>query len=661
MARRVNLMGVEGSVWRMDESAEGTALDRGPRGYHLHEPFDPYIHWDMNGDLVNSSRGPDGTIHGGTGTYAAGKLNQALFLDGIDDYVDLNGGSLSLDGRAAWSWSAWVYADASNAVISGWGRCVMAFGGASAGHYLYYDGDNEQFEGAWVGDSWHSGVGTYPHSNWYHVAVTYDGATLIIYIDNVAVRTVTVSLNLAVDGFRMGLDQLGEARYFKGGLDDVRIFYHGTLDTARVAELWNTGSGTEADLADKGGGTPTVASGQAFDYARDFDRSNSEFLETYQPIDNEQPFISAWVKLSSLPSSGGQYPICATYYAYTGDYGFIFEVVESGGDLVLRIGSGDGTFTYLSYTATGVLNTVDWFHVACYLGANGSRLLYLDGMLVGRDTAPDPGYLNLSEMMFTVGNFFAAGGSGRDTEFFDGQIADLCVSDHPATHVVNLLSAISDPQDGLQPTERTIACYNFDGAGAGDDDAGNHPAVANGVVYAGPISGKVLGRSASPGPLLTIPHHADFDDPMQPLTIEAWVYVASGAGTIVEKGDGTNLTFSLRVSIADSIVAEVKDSDGIGLGQSSFSILRYAWTHVAFTWNPAVQTIQLSYNGRLRERKAWGFKLDLDLMSNTEDILVGSGTDGDLNGAVCSLRFNRELRPNPQIQASIDGRRFLIP
>ena len=70
-----------------------------------------------------------------------------------------------------------------------------------------------------------------PTNTWTHLAVTYNGSTLTLYRDGVAVATSTVSGTLSPTSgtLQIGGSQFGE--YFKGLIDEVRIYNRALSDT----------------------------------------------------------------------------------------------------------------------------------------------------------------------------------------------------------------------------------------------------------------------------------------------------------------------------------------------------------------------------------------------------------------------------------------------
>ena len=70
-----------------------------------------------------------------------------------------------------------------------------------------------------------------PINTWTHLAVTYNGSTLTLYRNGVAVATSTVSgtLSPTTGTLQIGASQFGE--YFKGLIDEVRIYNRALSDT----------------------------------------------------------------------------------------------------------------------------------------------------------------------------------------------------------------------------------------------------------------------------------------------------------------------------------------------------------------------------------------------------------------------------------------------
>ena len=84
-----------------------------------------------------------------------------------------------------------------------------------------------------------------PINTWTHLAVTYNGSTLTLYRNGVAVATSNVSgtLSPTTGTLQIGASQFGE--YFKGLIDEVRIYNRALSDT-EIQALYQQDSGSNS-------------------------------------------------------------------------------------------------------------------------------------------------------------------------------------------------------------------------------------------------------------------------------------------------------------------------------------------------------------------------------------------------------------------------------
>jgi PKD repeat protein len=171
-----------------------------------------------------------GRISGATWT-PAGKYGQALAFDGVDDWVTIAATPL-LDLSPGATLMAWVYPTATSGV-----RDILLKEGSGVDIYnlyarnwrgrpesnVYVNSANRVAEGARL-----------PTRAWTHVAGTYNGSVLRLYLNGVEVarRSVTGSLASSRGPVRIGGNRLwGE--YFQGRIDEVRI-YNRALTAAEI-------------------------------------------------------------------------------------------------------------------------------------------------------------------------------------------------------------------------------------------------------------------------------------------------------------------------------------------------------------------------------------------------------------------------------------------
>jgi hypothetical protein len=201
-------------------------------------PVDPgavglQAHYEFEGNTNDSS----GNARHGAGigtTFVAGKIGQAVNLDGLD-YVEITGYKGIL-GSSAVTVTAWIRTsstgttdtglDSTNAIV-GWGPNVAGqrFGfRVDAGRLrAEHHGGNIQ------GDTLVSDGG------WHHVAVTIqENATIsypdvILYLDGTDDTRPTIDTDpvfdlTAAEDVRIGSRPAGNDRFFMGQIDDVRIY-----------------------------------------------------------------------------------------------------------------------------------------------------------------------------------------------------------------------------------------------------------------------------------------------------------------------------------------------------------------------------------------------------------------------------------------------------
>jgi len=94
-------------------------------------------------------------------------------------------------------------------------------------------------------------------SQWYHVAATYGGGSLKLYLNGKLVATQAIAGNIAADASKLtlGKDPLTSTNYFKGKIDEVRVF-NVTLTNTQVErmvyqEIQNTASQVRGAIVPK--------------------------------------------------------------------------------------------------------------------------------------------------------------------------------------------------------------------------------------------------------------------------------------------------------------------------------------------------------------------------------------------------------------------------
>jgi hypothetical protein len=218
--------------------------------------------WPGDGNGRDIQGGRDGALRGGPG-FAAGRSSSAFRFDGIDDRVEIP----NLGSFTRITAQAWVYREGATntreSLISYENACGIVLS-------LNEDGVR-QLPRLWVNinGSWLFTEGTQPFSfeRWTHLAGTYDGQEIRLYVDGALAAVTPAAGNMTpcnekvALGSRRSFDQF----YFPGRLDEVMVFNR-ALTAAEIQALYAAGgSGLckpdadgdgVADLSDSCSATP---------------------------------------------------------------------------------------------------------------------------------------------------------------------------------------------------------------------------------------------------------------------------------------------------------------------------------------------------------------------------------------------------------------------
>jgi hypothetical protein len=214
----------------------------------------------------------DGTF--ASNTFTMGKVMQAFSLDGTDDYVDvpdkpdLNPGTITVD--------AWVYANSFgqfSAIIK------KSNADQTKGYALEMQPDKEVAFWVYVKNGLISGwqhassVMTLTSGNWYHVAGTYDGIAIKIYVNGALKATMPApgAIVASTNHLNFGRDPSNPSasqRYWHGLIDEVELFNRALTDgeigaiykadTAGKCKCQEKPVDADGDIKDDDGGTSKV-------------------------------------------------------------------------------------------------------------------------------------------------------------------------------------------------------------------------------------------------------------------------------------------------------------------------------------------------------------------------------------------------------------------
>jgi len=167
-----------------------------------------------------SGLGNAGTLSG-PGWTTGGKFGGALSFDGVNDWVTVND-TAALDLTTGMTIEAWV----NPSVVTGW-RTVLLKEGTNALAYALYAANNASRAAGYVFIGDDSGINATANlavNTWTHLAVTYDGATLRIFVNGtqVASKAQTGAIATSTGALRIGGNSVW-SEFFQGRIDEVRI------------------------------------------------------------------------------------------------------------------------------------------------------------------------------------------------------------------------------------------------------------------------------------------------------------------------------------------------------------------------------------------------------------------------------------------------------
>jgi hypothetical protein len=208
-----------------------------------------------SGTVVNDTSGlnNDGVVTGSTWT--TGRFGSGLLFDGVNDWVTI-GDDASLDLSGGLTVEAWLRPTA----LSGWKTALMKETADGLAYGLYAH-DNNPWPAAYVridGSSVSAGLagpGALPLNAWTHLAVTYDGTMLRLFVNGLPSGALPASGPItASDGpLRIGGNAIWE-EHFAGTIDEVRI-YNRALSQSEIQTDMTTSIGGTSDTT-----PPTVSS-----------------------------------------------------------------------------------------------------------------------------------------------------------------------------------------------------------------------------------------------------------------------------------------------------------------------------------------------------------------------------------------------------------------
>jgi hypothetical protein len=435
------------AYWKLDEGAGSIAYNSTNEGGSIS------IDGTLMGEMATSTASNSG--------WTTGKHGGALSFDGVDDYVSVPAVD-ALDITNEISISAWAKANSLDSSGDGivykpnvWGLDIKSDGAIRSAFYTSDNGNLIAYD---------SDAGEITTNEWFHVAVTYDGANVKIYKNGVRVKSfaLTGAIQTSVNNLKIG-EEYNSTYNFNGLIDEVRIYnYARTAEQVRqdynaglaayfgpqtdcdrdpgacidegLVSYWDMDEGTGTLITDKSGngnnGTTTNmttpwtqgvvpfsggragGSGLYFDNINDYVAcGNSNSLNFGDSTDFS---VSAWVKTTNISD------IIIHKGDGTGDasHGFWLYNTNTG---VLEAGLTDGEGLRKLKAGTVSINTGEWVHLVATFDRDGLLTLYVNGVEDGTTGIAGEGDISPGSYPFRIG---ARDGASQS---FSGVIDDVRV------------------------------------------------------------------------------------------------------------------------------------------------------------------------------------------------------------------------------------------
>lgn len=205
--------------------------------------------WPFDEGSGTTATDSSGNSHTGTlvgsPSWVTGRVGAfALHFNGISQYMDAAATPFT---DTAYSWAMWVQGDAAPEPTYCCTKVLMNGITSESWGFSWSRGLQEAYQAA----HHRNAAGAYFYAQivttlsagvWYHVAATYDGTNLKVYLNGALEATTAVSAAIAASGtFRVGSP--GDPIYsFPGRVDDLQI-YNTALTAGEIATIYAGGGG----------------------------------------------------------------------------------------------------------------------------------------------------------------------------------------------------------------------------------------------------------------------------------------------------------------------------------------------------------------------------------------------------------------------------------
>ena len=528
--------------------------------------------------------------------YGPGKVGEGFALDGTDDYAQVQTPVGLPTGNAPRSMDLWFktprnLSSSTEAALVQYGTTAasqmfgLIFSGNCPGKLYFYGHSNDL-----------CGTTTVQPDTWYHGAVTYDGATLNLYLNGRLENSMSATLGTVLDANGLTIGARPGGALWQGELDEVRI-HTSALSAGQIEDIYNAreagvcgncvepptgmtnwwgGDGNGADMqgTDDGilvGNTTygTGMVGQAFsfdgagDYVQMADVATGDF--------GAGPFtVDFWLHANAMAAGANYYLLGKSHP--DGGQGWDLRLQDS----TINVIGVNGWPAQYNFRTEPIINTGQWHHAA--MVSDGTTVeLYVDGELTGSisrqaiSTASNP---------FRLGFTTNYGGAA-----FNGLLDEVEIFDRALTpaEVRAIFSAGREGKCRTCAVQPAGAVSLWKAENNPDDSFGVNPGtLSNGATYAEGRVGQAFSFDGADD-YVFVPDSLTIDGGTQ-ASYASWVYPEAAPAvdqyyTVLAVGDATLPTWTteqcrlLYWRTADSPAATAKFYTDCGTNDAEESYL----------------------------------------------------------------------------------------
>ncbi len=671
-------------------------------------PLSGTVSWyRAEGNANDTVGGNNGTLVGGA-TFAPGRVGQAFDFDAATNSGVIVPSNSSLNPTAAITLEAWVnpssFPNGAPTVFrkhrtDGEVQYLLAVGNGPTAGLVHVNLGPE------VGSA--TG-GTVPLNTWSHVAGTYDGSTIRVYLNGVEVASTPASGVLATSATNLGIGKLDGAtfRNFDGLIDEPAI-YNRALTAAELQAIYQAGSAGKSSLFSEltfsldnapagasidpvtgvftwtpvatgavGWWTSAVSGGNATDSIGSNHGTLVNGATTATGLVG-QAFnldgVNDYVDLgnaAALQVSGGSFTAEAwvKFDTLTGDMSILDKMaVTAGGPnrdgwrlakqtenrfwFSLGGGTDNGATADAATTvrSTTVVTTGVWYHVVAIKSAS-EIAIYVNG--VKEASKPLPTFTDTHAANLRLGS------NAQEGAYLDGLIDEAALYRRALTdtEIAAIHAAGASGIPRMSGDSATVTVRATDSTGLFDAETF--------TVYANPAPPAVFPLTAAGSALrfdgindlATVPHNAALDaiEVADKVTIEAWILIEawpSGWFSVIDKYEATgDFGWTLQIHVTGGLEFIARPGQGISSG---FVPTLNQWHHVAVSYDRAEGIIRFFSDGILVSQQS--FTGDI-LDTSGEPLQLGfnpSGGNEFSQGHIDELRIWNVARSQADIQADL--------